>query len=111
MSLTIQWCDGPTPSASRPAATACTDSAWRAKAIGCCACSGTTAVPSSIVVVRPAISVTIVNASKSLGTCGIHAVSMPADSAHSMSEISLATLRAPSPRSAPIITPSLMPLP
>ena len=48
MSRTIQWCDGPTPSASRPPVPAWTDSAWRASAIGCCACSGTTAVPSSI---------------------------------------------------------------
>src|SRR4051794_10376397 len=106
MSPTIQWCDGPTPSANRPPATACTDNAWRASATGCCAWRGTTAVPNSIVVVRPAISATMVSASKSLGTCGIHAVSSPADSAHSMSETSLATLRAESPRSAPIITPS-----
>ena len=54
MSRTIQWCDGPTPSASRPPAPACTDSAWRANAIGCCACSGTTAVPSSMREVRAA---------------------------------------------------------
>ena len=52
-----------------------------------------------------AISDTMVRQSKSLGTCGIHAVSSPADSAHPMSETSLATLRAISPRSAPIITP------
>ena len=39
------------------------------------------------------------------GTCGIHAVSRPASSAHSTSASILATLRAMSPRSAPIITP------
>ena len=105
MSRTIQWCDGPTPSASRPPTPACTDSAWRASAIGCCACSGTTAVPSSMRDVRAPISATMVSASKSLGTCGIHAVSRPADSAHSMSSSSFLTLRAMSPRSAPIITP------
>src|ERR1700712_4942398 len=54
MSLTIQWCDGPTPRASRPPATAWTDNAWRASATGCCAWRGTTAVPNSIVVVGPA---------------------------------------------------------
>ncbi len=53
-----------------------------------------------------AISDTMVRQSKSLGTCGIHAVSRPADSAHSISETSLSTLRAMSPRSAPIITPT-----
>ena len=60
------------------AAIACTDSAWRASAIGCCACSGTTAVPSSMRDGVRAISATMVRQSKSLGTCGIHAVSMPA---------------------------------
>src|ERR1700738_499192 len=105
MSRTIQWCDGPTPRANRPPAPAWTDSAWRASAIGCCACSGTTAVPSSIRDVRAPISATMVSASKSLGTWGIHAVSKPAAPAHSMSSSSLVTLRAMSPRSAPIITP------
>ena len=97
----------PTPSASRPPPPlpACTDSAWRARATGCCACSGTTAVPSSIRLVRLPISDTMVSASKSLGTCGIQAVSKPADSAHSMSSSYILTLRAMSPRSAPIITP------
>ena len=52
-----------------------------------------------------AISATMVSASKSSGTCGIHAVSRPASSAHSMSDTSFETLRAMSPRSAPIITP------
>ena len=106
MSRTIQWCDGPTPSASRPPLPACTDNAWRASAIGCCACSGTTAVPSSIRLVRLLISDTMVSTSKSSGTCGIHAVSRPAASAHSISARNLVTLRAISPRSAPIITPS-----
>ena len=101
MSRTIQWCDGPTPSASRPPATACTDSAWRASAIGCWACSGTTAVPSSMREVCAAISATMVSASKSLGTCGIHAVSMPADSAHSMSDDQLARPCAPYRRARP----------
>ena len=34
MSRMIQWCEGPTPSASRPPDIACTESAWRARAIG-----------------------------------------------------------------------------
>src|ERR1700739_2574150 len=106
MSRRTQWCAGPPPSPSRPPATACVESAWRARAIGCWACSGTTAVPSSIRELCAAISDTMVRQSKSLGTCGIHAVSSPADSAHSMSETNLATLRAISPRSAPIITPT-----
>src|SRR5271154_629303 len=56
-------------------------------------------------VVRVPISATARSASKSLGTCGIQAVSMPAPSAHSISASILLTLRAESPRSAPIITP------
>src|ERR1700743_3085287 len=56
-------------------------------------------------VVRVPISATASSASKSLGTCGIHAVSMPAFSAHSISASIRETLRAESPRSAPIITP------
>src|SRR4029077_14385973 len=55
--------------------------------------------------VRVPTNAPIVSASKSLGTWGIHAVSKPAASAHSMSSSSLVTLRAMSPRSAPIITP------
>src|SRR5438132_13756538 len=55
--------------------------------------------------VRAPISDTMVRQSKSLGTWGIHAVSNPAASAHSMSSSSFLTLRAMSPRSAPIITP------
>src|SRR6201991_1781436 len=105
MSRMIQWCDGPIPNANRPPANACVENAWRARAIGCWACSGTTAVPSSMRELWAAISDTMVRQSKSFGTCGIHAVSRPADSAHSISEANLATLRAMSPRSAPIITP------
>src|SRR5947208_5304045 len=55
--------------------------------------------------VRAPISATMVSASKSLGTWGIQAVSNPACSAHSTSSSSFLTLRAMSPRSAPIITP------
>jgi hypothetical protein len=55
--------------------------------------------------VRAPISDTIVRQSKSLGTCGIQAVSIPACSAQSMSSSNFLTLRAMSPRSAPIITP------
>src|SRR5215218_10011356 len=51
------------------------------------------------------MSDTMVKQAKSLGTWGIHAVSMPADSAHSMSSRNFVTLWAISPRSAPIITP------
>lgn len=68
MSRTIQWCEAPTPSASRPWAAACTESAWRARATGCWACTGTTAVPSSMREVTEPISAMAVNASKSVGT-------------------------------------------
>src|SRR3989442_634105 len=46
------------------------------------------------------------SASKSPGICGIHAVSRPAPSAQAMSSSIRATLRAASPRSGPIITPT-----
>src|SRR5271163_2409313 len=71
MSRMIQWCDGPTPNANRPPANACVENAWRARAIGCWACSGTTAVPSSMRELCAAISDTMVRQSKSFGTCGI----------------------------------------
>ena len=104
----IQWCDGPMPSVSRPPAAACVDRACRASATGCCAWTGTTAVPSSIRVVRVPISATAVSASKSPGICGTHAVSRPALSAQATSSSIRATLRAESPRSGPIITPMRM---
>ena len=55
--------------------------------------------------VRGPIRDTIVQASKSLGTCGIHAVSRPGSLGPLDVVEQLATLRAISPRSAPIITP------
>ena len=55
-----------------------------------------------------AISATMVSASKSSGTCGIHAVSRPPLRPTRCRTTSFLTLRAMSPRSAPIITPSLI---
>src|SRR5215469_10566078 len=105
MSVTIQWCDGPTPSASRPPVMACAVMACRASATGCWACRGTTAVPSSMRLVWVPRRATMSSASRSFGICGIHAVGNPAASAQAISSSSRLTLREVSPRSGPIITP------
>ena len=73
MSRTIQWWEGPTPSASRPPLPACTDSAWRARATGCCACSVTTATASRILNEFRQRSVHAAKASGSYAGCGIAA--------------------------------------
>ena len=94
MSSTIQWCDGPTPRRKRPSHAACTESACWPSAIGWRDCSGTTAVPSSMRLVSRPISATAVMASKSCGSCGIHAVANPASSAARASSTIWSTFRA-----------------
>ena len=77
MSVTIQWCDGPSPSVNRPSHTAWFESACCAMAIGWRVWIGTTAVPSSIRVVTVPISVMAVIASKSAGICGTQIEAKP----------------------------------
>src|SRR5215204_2230900 len=75
-------CEGPTPSARRPFATALTDIALRAIAIGWNGYVGTTAVPSSRRVVAPAATVNATKASRLHGRYGNQPLASPAPSAH-----------------------------
>ena len=88
----IQWCDTPRPSANRPSHTAWTESACCAKAIGCRGCTGTTAVPTSILEVSAPMIVAAVSASNSSGICGIQIDETPASSAQRASRRSRSTL-------------------
>ena len=81
MSVTIQWCDGPRPSVSRPSHTAWVASACWAIAIGWRVWIGITAVPSSTRVVAWPISTIAVSASKSSGIWGTQIEVKPAVSA------------------------------
>ena len=92
MSVTIQWCDGPSPSVNRPSHTSCVDNACCAIAIGWRVWIGITAVAISMRVVACPMSATAVSASKSSGIWGTQIEVKPACSAASASAPSRATL-------------------
>src|SRR5258705_416898 len=78
MSVTIQWCDGPSPSVNRPLHTSCVDNACCAIAIGWRVWIGITPVPISMRVGACPMTATAASASKSSGFPGTQIEVKPA---------------------------------